>query len=180
MIPSRTQIIAAIGGTVAILFLIVLLFAANSKIDLRTIERDNARAEAKAEAAAHQETERRYRAAAAIAQADARRNVARVTAEQAAITKGTVDDYQKRLADIDARYERVRAQLAARSDLRSTDAAPMSIASNATCRAYGGTDCDGLLAKLKIAERQAQNLIALRQWARDQAVVVVEPEGDRK
>jgi len=98
-------------------------------------------------------------------------NVKRVQADQAAITERTVNDYQARLADVDARYERVRTALAARTDLRSSDAAPMSIASNATCRAYGGADCDGLLAKLRIAERQAWNLIALRRWVAEQSQV---------
>lgn len=169
-----------IAGAGLVLALIVGLFVALNTLDLRTIERDAARAETKAQAEANAETVRRYRAASQLAMDEARRNVVRITAEQAAITKGTVDDYQKRLAAVDARYERVRAQIATRTDLRSADAAPVSLVSEATCRTYGGGDCNALLAKLMIAERQAANLVALRQWARDQAMVVIEPEGDRK
>lgn len=174
MIPLRPRLAAAISAVTVILILIVLLFAAGSRIDLRTIERDNARAQVRMEQQAHAETVKNYRAAAAFAQEAADRKVARVTAEQAAITKRTSDDYQARLADVDARLLRARAQIAARTDLRSTNLAPVSIASAATCEAYGGGDCDALLAKLAIAERQAENLVALRQWVRDQARVTVE------
>ncbi|MGW8201912.1 hypothetical protein ACWGM0_05105 [Sphingomonas bisphenolicum] len=170
----RARLAAAIGVTAVILILIVLLFAMDSRLDLRTIERDQARLQAKQSEQAHARTIESYRSASAAAQQSAERNVARVAAEQAAITKGTVHDYQARLAAVDARYERVRAQLAARSDLRSPNLAPVSIASDATCRAYGGGDCDALLAKLAIAERQAENLVALRQWVRSQARAIVE------
>ena len=176
MIAARIKLIASAVGFVGLLGLIVALFVLSSRIETRTIERDNARAETKAEQAAHAQTVANYRAAAALAQEAANRNVARVEAEQAAITKGTVDDYQKRLAAVDARYERVRAELATRTDLRSPDLAPLSLAGEATCRAYGGGDCDALLAKLRIAERQAENLVALRAWVSAQANVVVTPE----
>lgn len=145
------------------------------KLEARTAERDKWQTQAASEKQAHEQTVANYRAASTEAQRQAQANVARVKAEQAAITERTVNDYQARLADVDARYDRVRAQLAARTDLRSSDAAPMSIASDATCRAYGGGSCDELLAKLRIAERQAWNLVALRKWAADQALVKVQP-----
>ncbi|HKY82610.1 MAG TPA: hypothetical protein VJM09_14180 [Sphingobium sp.] len=145
------------------------------RLEVRTAERDKWQTQAAAEKQAHEQTVANYRAASAEAQRQAQANVERVRAEQAQITERTVNDYQARLADVDARYERVRVQLAARTDLSSTDTAPMSIASDATCRAYGGGSCDELLAKLRIAERQAWNLIALRKWAADQALVKVEP-----
>ncbi|GLV22025.1 hypothetical protein TomMM35A_18780 [Sphingobium sp. TomMM35A] len=158
---------------------IIVLLAANSILFLvlnsRTADRDQWRDRATAEERAHKQTVANYRAASAEAQRQAQANVARVKADQAAITERTVNDYQARLAAVDARYERVRAQLAARTDLRSSDAAPVSIASDATCRAYAGTDCDGLLAKLRVAERQAWNLVALRKWVQEQAAVKVEP-----
>ena len=154
----------------------VALAVALLKLEARTAERDRWQTQAAAEKQAHEQTVANYRAASAEAQRQAKVNVERVKAEQAQITERTVNDYQARLADVDARYDRVRAQLAARSDLRSSDAAPMSIASDATCRAYAGADCDGLLAKLRIAERQAWNLVALRKWVTDQALVKVEPE----
>lgn len=178
MIPSQTRLIAAIGVAAVILGLTLGVFVLMSRLDLRTIERDQARGLVREEQQAHAQTVANYRAGSAAAQDAAERNVARVSAEQAAITKGTVDDYEARLAAVAARYERVRAQLAARSDLRSTDLAPVSIASEAACRAYGGGDCDALLAKLAIAERQAENLVALRAWVRGQASVIV--EGDKE
>lgn len=156
--------------------LVASLFMLSSKIELRTIERDQARAQTKAEQRAHVQSILNYRKAAAAAQIAADRNVARVEGEQAAITKGTVDDYQARLAAVDARLQRVRAQIAAQTNLGSADLAPVSLASAATCRAYGGGDCDALLAKLAVAERQAENLVALRKWVRGQARVIVTPD----
>lgn len=158
---------------------IIVLLAANAILFLvlngRTAYRDQWRDRSTAEEKAHKQTVANYRAAAAHAQRQAQANVARVKADQAAITERTVHDYQARLAAVDARYERVRRQIASQASLRSTDLAPVSIASEATCRAYAGTDCDGLLAKLRIAERQAWNLVALRKWAQEQAAVKVEP-----
>jgi hypothetical protein len=166
--------LVALAGIVA--GLTVAVFVLSNKIELRTIERDQARDQVKVEQRAHVQSILNYRKAAAAAQAAGDRNVARVTAEQAAITKRRTNDYQDRLDAVDARYQRVRAALAARTDLRTTGLAPMSIASEATCIAYGGTDCDTLLAKLRIAERQAEQLIGLQGWVRDQSRVIVTPD----
>ena len=160
-------------GLIATLVVGIALLA--MKVEVRTAERDTARTGLAAERQAHQQTVINYRAASAEAQRQATDNVNRVKAEQAQITERTRNEYQARLADVDARYDRVRAQLAARADLGSSDPAPVSLVRDATCRAYGGGSCDELLAKLKIAERQAWSLIALRKWARDQALVRVEP-----
>ncbi|WP_257540697.1 hypothetical protein [Sphingobium sp. CFD-1] len=155
--------------------LIAALTVTILKLEARTAERDRWQTQASAEKQAYDQTVANYRAASAEAQRAAVANVERVKAEQAQITERTVHDYQARLAAVDARYERVRAELATRTDLSSSEIAPVSIASDATCRAYAGTDCDGLLAKLAIAERQAWNLVGLREWAVKQAGVVVEP-----
>ena len=158
---------------------IIVLLAANTILFLvlnsRTADRDEWRDRATAETKAHQQSVENFRVATAEAQRQAQANVARVKAEQAAITERTKNDYQARLADVDARYDRVRAQLAARTDLSSSDAAPVSIASDATCRAYAGTDCDTLLARLMAAEKQAVQLISLQDWVRRQAAVKMEP-----
>jgi len=164
-------------GLIAALVVIVALLA--MKVEVRTAERDSARTGLAAEQQAHQQTVANARAATAEAQRQAAANVKRVQADQAAITERTVNDYQARLADVDARYERVRTALAARTDLRSSDAAPVSLASEATCRAYGGGSCDGLLAKLRIAERQAWNLIVLRRWVAEQSQVDNQQEGKK-
>ena len=158
---------------IAALVVAVALLA--MKADLRTAERDKARTDFAAEQQAHQQTIANYRTASAEAQRQAAANVERVKAEQAQITERTLNDYQARLAAVDARYERVRAELVARTDLSGSDLAPVSIASDATCRSYAGTDCDGLLAKLAIAERQAWNLVALRKWVEEQAGVIIQP-----
>lgn len=165
-----------LGVGLIIAGLATTVFVLSSRLDLRTMERDQARGQVKVERHAHAQSILNYRKAAAAALVAADRNVARVTAEQAAITERRTNDYQDRLDAVDARYRRVRAALAARADLRSTDLAPMSIASEATCIAYGGTDCDALLAKLRIAERQAEQLVGLQAWVRDQSKVIVAPD----
>ena len=161
---------------------IIVLLAANSILFLvlngRTADRDQWRDRAVAEEKAHQQSVTNFRSATAEAQRQAQANVARVKAEQAAITERTKNDYQAQLAAVDARYERVRAQLAARTDLSSTDLAPVSIASDATCRAYAGADCDTLLARLMVAEKQAVQLVALQDWVRKQSLVKNAPEAE--
>lgn len=162
----REGLIAALAVGIALLTM---------KVEVRTAERDTARTGLAAEQQAHKQTVVNYRTASAEAQRQAADNVQRVKAEQAQITERTRNEYQARLADVDARYDRVRAQLSARADLGSSDPAPVSLARDATCRAFGGGSCDDLLAKLAIAERQAWNLVALRQWVADQAAVKAEP-----
>lgn len=145
------------------------------KLEARTADRDKWQTRAVAEEQAHKQTVANYRAASDEAQRQAQANVARVKAAQAAITERTVNDYQARLAAVDARYERVRRQIATQAHLSSSDPAPMSIATDATCRAYAAADCDTLLSRLMVAEKQAVQLIALQSWVRDQAAVKVEP-----
>lgn len=180
MMAARVKLAVMIGVTATILILIVLCFALNSRIELRTIERDNALALARSERNALDLTIKNYRAAAKAASDMAHENVMRARTEQAAISEGKIRDLKTAYALVDARLVRARAQIAANPHLRSTEAAPMSLASDATCRAYGGGSCDELLAKLTIAERQAWNLVALRDWVRRQALVQFEPEGDGK
>lgn len=169
----RIRLAAVVGIGAVFLILLVLLFAANSRIDLLTIERDQAIDGKKIERQAHVQSILNWRRASEAAQLAADRNADRVAAEQAVITEQKEKDYEARLAAVDARLRRVRAETAARSDLRSADLAPVSVASEAACQAYGGASCDGLLTKLAIAERQAANLIELRAWVKDQAAVQV-------
>ena len=163
---------------------IIVLLAANSILFLvlngRTADRDQWRDRAVAEEKAHQQSVANFRAATVEAQRQAQANVARVKAEQTAITERTKNDYQAQLAAVDARYDRVRAQLAARTDLSSTDLAPVSVASDATCRAYAGTDCDTLLARLAVAEKQTQQLIALQGWVTAQTGINANPTTEGK
>lgn len=171
MARARLKLVAAIGGVAGIVMLLALLVAALSRIELVKLQRDQARDRLSVEHQAHVQTILNYRKASAAAQAAADQNVARVLAQQTALTRRIDHEYQASLDTADARLRGVRAQLAAQPHLRSADLAPLSITREATCRAYAGTDCDGLLAKLATAERQAWNLIALRAWVEAQAEV---------
>ncbi len=171
MTRARFKLIVEIGAAVGIVILLALLVAALSRIELLKLQRDQARDRLSVEHRAHVQTILNYRKASAAAQAAADRNVARVLAQQTALTQRIDHEYQASLDAADARLRGVRAQLAAQSDLRSADLAPLSVTREATCRAYAGTDCDGLLARLATAERQAWNLIALRAWVEAQAKV---------
>jgi hypothetical protein len=118
---------------------------------------------------AHELTVSGYRKAAAEAKAADLENVARVQAEQATITERIEDEYQGKLATAADRYDRLRAQAAAYSGSPRT--ADMSEASEATCRAYAGTDCDGIPALLKAAQDNTDKLIGLQAWTAAQASV---------
>lgn len=115
-----------------------------------------------------------YRTAAVTAARRDAENVARVQARQAAITERAVDDYQARLADSSAAYERLRARSAAYS--RSTPAADLSAAGDAACRAYAATSCDALPALLKAAQDNTDQLVALIAWSTAQGEVDVAGE----
>jgi len=72
-------------------------------------QRDTARAERDATKAAFEQTVAGYLAAAEQAERDAEANLARVEADQAAITQETIDDYESRIAAVRANADRLRA-----------------------------------------------------------------------
>jgi acyl-CoA synthetase (AMP-forming)/AMP-acid ligase II len=151
-------------GAMMIAALVVML-------NIRTHQRDKARQLAKETQAAFDTTVANYRAAAEKARADDLANVARVTAQQQAITERVVDEYQDRIASADARYERLRGSAEAyRGSVREPD---MSAAGQAACRAYAGTECDAIPALLKAAQDNTDQLLALQDWTRAQALVEV-------
>lgn len=98
-------------------------------------QRDAARALLVAEEVAHAATVRNYIDASAEAERQAQANVARVTAEQEAITDEVTRDLRSDLAAVAARFDRLRARDAARTDPGRADPAGLPGTGNAA----GGT-----------------------------------------
>lgn len=137
-------------------------------------QRNEARAGWAGEQAAHRRTVDIYTAAAAVAAKRDAENVARVSAAQHAITERITDDFQDRLADSNARYQRLHDQAEAYS--RGAGTADVSAARDATCRAYANTSCDRLPGLLKAAQDNTDQLVGLIAWAQAQAAVPVSDE----
>ena len=114
-----------------------------------------------------------YRAAAERARAADQANLTRVAAAQAAITEGTADDYQSRLATARARADRLRRQdTPAASDPGARRAAPVPGLSDA---ARGPAQAPGQSGLSRpdalIATEQAIQLDELIKWVRRQQAV---------
>lgn len=141
-----------------------------------------------AEKDAHSATVRNYREAAKKAAAAQAENLARVQAEQAAITERTVDEYQARIADARARADELRRRSAAAADPGSSGETGLP----GTGAAAGGADratednrlpsfigqCSGTLTldERLIATEQAIQLDALIDWLIAQSSVRTSPE----
>lgn len=122
----------------------------------------------KAERAAHAQTVANFRKAQADAEALQQHNLTRVAQAQKEITDATVTDYHARLADLHARYDRLRAQ-GNRSASGSTD---LPTVPGATARIDEAPGQDGLSAPdALIASEQALQLDALIQWVDAQSKV---------
>ncbi|MFA7441155.1 MAG: hypothetical protein WCZ66_09310 [Sphingomonadaceae bacterium] len=126
------------------------------------------------EQAAHEATEAagellvaNYRGAAEQARADAERARAEAAIEQQRISDEVATDYQQRLADLRARYDRMRRQVAANPGSPGTGDMP-----GLSCPA-GGIDAralnSGFLEILAAADENTERLIALQEWVRGQA-----------
>lgn len=127
----------------------------------------------KAERAAHAQTVANFRKAQADAEALQQHNLTRVSKAQEDITHETVTDYRARLADLRARYGRLRAQ--------GNRSAPGNAGLPAVPDAAGGIDEapaeNGLLAAdALIASEQALQLDALINWVKGQSKVDTSPE----
>lgn len=152
--------------------LLLLAIAGVALMDAHHVrQRDAARAALGKERQAHRDTVANYQAAAAVAARRDADTLARVAAEQRAITERISDDYQVRLADSVARYERLRTSAAAFASGSVT--ADVSATREATCRAYAGTACDRIPATLKAAQDNTDQLLALIEWAERQGNVSV-------
>ncbi len=125
------------------------------------------------ERAAHAQTVANFRKAQTEAEAKQQANLARVAKAQEDITDETVTDYRARLADLRARYGRLRAQ--------GNRSAPGNAGLPAVPDAAGGIDEapaeNGLLAAdALIASEQALQLDALINWVKGQSKVDTSPE----
>ncbi|MEP9402053.1 hypothetical protein [Sphingomonas sp. VNH70] len=146
-------------AVVAVLVLLAL-------VDRRTSERDAARAETVT-----------LRADMRVAREDARRadlaNVTRVRADQDAITKEVVADYEMELSAVRARVERLRRDAAPRAGGGGSAPVPRSGSAPGGADPAAGegglpplSDADAL-----IATEQALQLAALIDWVEQQAAV---------
>lgn len=100
-------------------------------------QRDEAQAALAAETAAFDQTIVNIATASAEAERQAQANVARVTAEQEAITDEVTRDLRSDLAAVSARFDRLRARDAARTDPGRAGAAGLPGAGAAPGRAAG-------------------------------------------
>lgn len=100
------------------------------------------------------------------AERDALANVARVTTQQQQITETTIAKYETRLASSASAYERLRARAAAYQS--ATSSPDLSATREGACFAFTGSRCDELPAKLKAAQDNTDQLIALQDWVRQQ------------
>lgn len=137
-------------------------------------ERDKWRDRSAAEALAHETTVMNYRAAAVEAERVMAANIIRVKSEQDAISERKNHELQTARATADARYRRLLETAAAASASGSGEVGLPPI-SDATCLAYGAARCDELPARLKAAQDNTDQLIALQGWVREQAGVVTSP-----
>lgn len=137
-------------------------------------QRDQARLQAQTAQAAFDATVANYRAAAVQFAIAAAANVARVRAERDVISERKIHELQTARASADARYRRL-LESAAEADRRGTGDTDLSRIAAATCRAYAGTGCDELPARLKAAQDNTDQLLALQGWVLEQSRVATSP-----
>lgn len=157
-----------VGVAVALVAAIGVLALANG----RTAEqRDAAVAALADEKVAHRGTIQNYQSAALVAAERDSATIARVARDQQAITERVTDDFQARLDDSHAAYERLRAS--ADAFARDPGNPELSAAREAACRAYAKASCDALPGLLKAAQDNTDQLVALIAWAKAQGEVDV-------
>lgn len=127
----------------------------------------------KAERAAHAQTQANFRKAQEEAEAKQKANLARVAKAQEDITDETVTDYRARLADLHARYDRLRTQ----GNRSTTGNADMPAVSDTASRVDEAPGENGLpAADALIASEQALQLDALINWVEAQSKVETSPQ----
>ena len=113
----------------------------------------------KAERAAHAQTVANYRHAQEEAEARQKANLVRVAAQRKAENERSKHELETYRADADARYDRLLASAKAyRGIPQSPD---VSAAVEAGCIAFAATPCAELPAKLKAAQDNTDQLVAL-------------------
>lgn len=130
----------------------------------------------KAERAAHAQTVANYRKAQAEAESLQQHNLTRVAQAQKDITDETVTDYRARLADLRARYGRLRAQ-GNRSAPGHVGLPPVPDAASRIDEAPGENGLPA--ADALIASEQALQLDALINWVEGQSKVDTSPENQK-
>lgn len=111
-----------------------------------------------------------YRSAAETARADAEAARAKAAIEQQRISDEVSTDYERRLAGLRARYDRLRKDAAADNGSPGTGDLPR--VPDPACQSDAGPDGAGFLAILSAADENTEKLIALQQWVREQAAGV--------
>lgn len=108
-----------------------------------------------------------YRQAAEQVRADAEKRRADEMAEQQRITKNVTTDYEGTIADLRARYDRLRIE-AASADSRRAGTCNLPGISDATGQPDAATLNNRFLAILEAADINTERLIALQAWVRGQ------------
>ncbi|QVJ07687.1 hypothetical protein L7H23_01290 [Sphingopyxis sp. BSN-002] len=156
------------------LALLILVGIQSCQIDRITDQRDKAKLLAEQTQAAFDQTVADYRAAAVEAERIQQANLDRVKAERASIDERTIHDLKTARDASDARYRRLLASAAQADTSRAADP-DLSAVTDAACLAYGAARCDELPAKLKAAQDNTDQLIALQAWVAGQAVISTNP-----
>lgn len=127
----------------------------------------------KAERAAHAQTVANFKKAQADAEAVQAHNLVRVAKAQKDITDETLDDYNRRVADLRARYKRLLEQ----GNRSASGNAGLPAVPNATSGTDAAAQQDGLSsADALTASEQALQLDALITWVERQAKVENSPQ----
>lgn len=128
----------------------------------------------KAERAAHAQTVANFRKAQEEAEARQKANLARVAAQRKAENERSKHELETYRADADARYDRLLASAKAyRGIPQSPD---VSAAVEAGCIAFAATPCAELPAKMKAAQDNTDQLVALISAVEAQANIPTSPE----
>jgi len=127
----------------------------------------------KAERAAHVQTVANYRAAQKTAAAIQEHNLLRVAQAYTDIFERKENALKSDRARTVDRYERLLAN--AESYRSAPGNAEMSAATDAACIAYSGTPCAAIPAKLKSAQDNTDQLVALIDWVQSVAAVPTSP-----
>lgn len=127
----------------------------------------------KAERAAHVQTVANYRAAQKTAAAIQEQNLLRVAQAYTDINERKENALK---SDRDSAVDRYKRLLANAESYRSAPGnADMSAATDAACIAYSGSPCAAIPAKLKSAQDNTDQLVALIDWVQSVAAVPTSP-----
>lgn len=150
------------------LALAVVLVFRQWGIDHRDLTDDLAEANGQIadERAAHDQTKRNVAQGRKAAAELDRQNAARVAAEAAAINERLTHELETRTRTYADRSARLLAQIGAlEAAAGGSGAAAVPGDPDATCRAFGASDCEDLAARMIDGQASIDKLIALQAWA---------------